>query len=65
MLLRALVPLAPVTHEVPFASMALGGTIAWVTVAVFAVLFIRARRAHLAYLRRTAAWRAGSLTVLE
>ena len=65
MLLRGLVPLAPVTQEVRFASMALGGTIAWVAVAVFAVLFIRARRTHVAYLRRTAAWRAGSLPVLE
>jgi len=62
---RGIVPLMPVTDGVRFTSMAIGGTLALVAVAAFGVLFIRARRAHLEYLRRLAGWRGESLPVVE
>lgn len=67
MLLRGVVPMLPVDDTVRFASMSLGGTLAWIAAGAFAVLFIRARRAHLAYLARMAKWRAegGELRVVE
>ena len=66
MLLRGVVPMTAVPDVVRFASMSLGGTIAWVAVGAFAVLFIRARRAHLEYLRRMATWRAAlALPVID
>ncbi len=65
--LRGVVPLFGVPYEVRMGSMAIGGTLALIAVVAFAVLFVRARRAHLEYLRRMAAWRAGGepLTVLD
>ncbi|MGE3855359.1 MAG: hypothetical protein AB7G21_00230 [Dehalococcoidia bacterium] len=67
MLLRGVVPLLPVSDTVRFTSMSVGGTVAWIAVGAFAVLFIRARRAHLEYVGRMAKWRAGgeSLPVVE
>lgn len=65
MLLRGVIPLTAVSDPVRFASMAAGGTIALIAVGAFAVLFVRARRTHLAYLLRTAVWRDGSLPVVE
>ena len=61
MLLRGVVPMTAVPDVVRFASMSLGGTIAWIAVGAFAALFIRARRAHLEYLRRMATWRAAQV----
>ncbi len=67
MLLRGVVPLASLPDNVRFTSMLLGGMFAWIAAGVFAVQFIRARRAHLDYLGRMAKWRASgeSLPVVE
>ncbi|MDA0302011.1 MAG: hypothetical protein O2822_05735 [Chloroflexi bacterium] len=67
MALRGLVPVLPGAEAARFASMSLGATVAWIAVGAFAVLFIRARRAHVDYLSRMAKWRAGgdSLPVVE
>ena len=60
-------PLASLPDNVRFTSMLLGGMFAWIAAGVFAVQFIRARRAHLDYLGRMAKWRASgeSLPVVE
>ncbi|MGE0227737.1 MAG: hypothetical protein AB7I38_06745 [Dehalococcoidia bacterium] len=54
---RGLVPLAGVSGEARYWSMAVGGILGLASVAVFTWLYLRARRSHRAYLTRVAAWR--------
>ncbi|MEZ4552502.1 MAG: hypothetical protein R3B59_01185 [Dehalococcoidia bacterium] len=54
---RGLIPLAGVSGEARYWSMAVGGILGLVSVAVFAWLYLRARRSHRDYLARVAAWR--------
>lgn len=63
--LRGLVPLWGVDATTRSWSMAAGGSLALVAVAAFGVLFVRARRTHLAYLRRVAVWRTRALPAAD
>lgn len=62
---RGLLPLAGVGGTARFWSMALGGALGWLAVAAFAVMFLRARRAHVAYLQRVAVWRLQALPSID
>ena len=63
--LRGFVPLLGVDANPRFWSMAAGGALAFVAVAMFGMLFLRARRTHVAYLRRVTVWRTQALPVAE
>lgn len=54
---RGLIPLAGLTGEARYWSMSVGGLLGLGSVAVFAVLYWRARQSHRAYLARIAGWR--------
>lgn len=55
--LRGVAPLAGVDGEPRYWLMSAGGVLGLASVAVFAVLYVRARRSHRAYLARVADWR--------
>ncbi len=59
--LRGLVPLSGVGSTAQYWSMAAGGGLGLVAVAAFGAMFVRARRTHVAYLRRVAVWRMQAL----
>lgn len=59
--LRGLVPLAGVSADARHWSMAAGGSLGFASIAVFGVLLVRARRTHVAYLRKVAVWRTHAL----
>lgn len=61
--LRGLAPLANLDATLELWLMAAGGGIAFVCVATFAVMFVRARRMHVAYLAKVAKWRMQPIEV--
>lgn len=63
--LRGFVPLVGVTGDARLWSMAVGGSLGLMAVAAFGVLFLRARRTHLAYLSRVAVWRTQALPTTD
>ncbi|TAK79462.1 MAG: hypothetical protein EPO16_01965 [Dehalococcoidia bacterium] len=63
--LRGFVPLSGVDATVRSWSMAGGGGLGLTAVAAFGVLFHRARRTHVAYLKRVAAWRTRALPTTD
>ncbi len=63
--LRGFVPLAGVSGDARLWSMAAGGVLGLAAIAAFGVLFLRARRTHLAYLSRVAVWRTQALPTTD
>lgn len=63
--LRGFVPLSGVDTTVRSWSMAAGGSLGLLAVAAFGVFFHRARRTHVAYLERVAAWRTRALPTTD
>lgn len=63
--LRGFLPLAALDAAARSWSMAAGGSLGLAAVTAFGVLFVRARRTHLAYLKRVAAWRTRALPTTD